>query len=404
MAAPLQYIRDDLHLSSSQQEVVSATATLSDACSMLVGGHLADRYGRRRTAIFACWCSVVGALMSSIFSVSFTWLVVWRLCSGVGNGLSILLLPMYISECVDAEHRGTYLTLFQLGVNSGCAFPYLFMILVDENWRSCLAFGSLPALFVLYNLSFHFPESIRWLRWKQDPDGFDLESAENESATADESTAEALVPPPHQPKPHLELLIGILLAYVNNCVDASLFYGPVIISKAIPNFSRKDANIFGLACSLLAAFSVLFAARFLINSLPRRRLYLLCLVVVTLTFLVSGVIFAKYSTEDFARDRVASTSVIITFSIMNIFAAIGPSILFVVILSELFTDSSYRARFMSYCTFAMSLFSLLINGSLLTFFETFGTASTFIGYGVTYGACLVFFWQYLPETKQRELV
>ncbi|KAJ0394142.1 hypothetical protein ATCC90586_011435 [Pythium insidiosum] len=348
MAAPLQYIRDDLKLSSSQQEAVSATATLSDACSMLVGGHLADRYGR--------------ALMSSLLSVSFSWLVVWRLCSGVGNGLSILLLPMYISECVDAEHRGTYLTLFQLGVNSGCAFPYLFMILVDENWRSCLAFGSLPALFVLYNLSFHFPESIRWLRWKQDPDGFDLESAENE------------------PKPHLELLIGVLLAYVNNCVDASLFYGPVIISNAIPHFSRKDANIFGLACSLLAAFSVLFAARFLINSLPRRQLYLLCLVVVTLTFVISGIIFAKYSTDDFAHDPIASGSVIITFAIMNIFAAIGPSILFVVILSELFTDSSYRARYMSYCTFSMSLISLLVNGSLLTLFETFGTAMTFIGW------------------------
>lgn len=115
MAAPLQYIREDLHLSTHQQEMVSATATLSDATSMLVGGYLADRYGRKRTAILACCCSIIGAILSSLCSFSFSWLVWWRLWSGVGNGLSILILPMYISECVETQHRGTYLTLFQLG-------------------------------------------------------------------------------------------------------------------------------------------------------------------------------------------------------------------------------------------------------------------------------------------------
>lgn len=115
LAATLQYMRDDLHLSSTQEEALSATATLSDACSMLVGGWLADRFGRKATAMFACSCSIVGALLAGIASASFSWLVLWRLCSGVGNGLSILLIPMYISECVDATSRGTFLTLFQLG-------------------------------------------------------------------------------------------------------------------------------------------------------------------------------------------------------------------------------------------------------------------------------------------------
>lgn len=115
LAASLQYIRDDLALTSSQEEIISATATLSDACSMLVGGHLADAYGRKSIALLACACSIAGAVCSSLFSTSFAMLFVWRLLSGVGNGLSILLLPMYISESVGSEHRGTFLTLFQLG-------------------------------------------------------------------------------------------------------------------------------------------------------------------------------------------------------------------------------------------------------------------------------------------------
>ncbi|KAF1330929.1 Major facilitator superfamily, partial [Globisporangium splendens] len=420
LAAPLQYIRDDLQLTASQEEIISATATLSDASSMLVGGYLADTYGRKYTALFACACSIFGALLASVFSTSFVTLFVWRLISGVGNGLSILLIPMYISESVGSNNRGTFLTLFQLGVNSGCAFPYLFMILVNENWRSCLAFGCLPALYVFYNFHVHFPESIKWLRWKENPLEYDLEDGssadsnaddEDEITTRNSSLSGSSASPHHQlsimsarPRPHLELCIGILLAYVNNCVDASLFYGPEIIAKTIPDYTRKDANIFGLLCSLVAVVSVLFAARFLIDKYPRRQLYLLCLAVVCVCFLLSGVIFARYSTEDFAQDAVASTSVMVTFAVLNIFAAIGPSILFVVVLSELFQDSSYRARYMSYCTFAMSLISLLVNGSLLTLFESFGTSATFIGYGVTYVACLAFFWVYLPETKQRQLV
>lgn len=115
LAASLQYIRDDLTLSSSQEEIISATATLSDASSMLVGGYLADAYGRKSTALFACACSILGALLSSMFSTNFTTLFIWRLLSGVGNGLSILLIPMYISESVGSDSRGTFLTLFQLG-------------------------------------------------------------------------------------------------------------------------------------------------------------------------------------------------------------------------------------------------------------------------------------------------
>ncbi|CEG42085.1 major facilitator superfamily [Plasmopara halstedii] len=115
LAATLQYMRDDLQLTLMQEEILSATATLSDACSMLIGGYLADRFGRKATAMFACSCSIVGALLAGGASSSFSWMVVWRLFSGVGNGLSILLLPMYISECVNATNRGAFLTLFQLG-------------------------------------------------------------------------------------------------------------------------------------------------------------------------------------------------------------------------------------------------------------------------------------------------
>lgn len=388
--------------------------------------------------MFACVCSIAGALLASAASDAFGWLVLWRLVTGVGNGLSILLIPMYISECVDARSRGAYLALFQLGVNAGCALPYVFMLTVSESWRACLAFGAFPALVVLYNFHFYLPESIKWLRWKSNPDGgVDLEvggdddlgpmsasssSSEDErgqddrdGTTASSTTIESQRSNKYQvvgadsispiaARPSVELATGILLAYVNNCVDASLFYGPEIIAKTSSDYSRRDANIFGLLCSLVAVAAVLVAAKFLIEKYSRRALYLLTLAVVCVCFLLSGAMFAHYSTEDFARDKSASTAVIAVFALLNVAAAVGPSVLFVVILSELFQDNSYRARYMSYCTFAMSLISLLVNGTLLSLFETLGTAATFIVYGLSYVVCLVYFWFYLPETKSRQLV
>lgn len=449
LAASLQYIRDDLALSAGEEEAVSATATLSDAASMLAGGWLADRFGRKATAMFACACSITGALLAGAASGSFAWLVLWRLCSGVGNGLSILLLPMYISECVDARSRGGYLAVFQLGVNVGCALPYLFMIAVTESWRACLAFGSLPALYVLYNFHFYFPESIRWLRWKAGPDGaLDLELGDPDAAPLDDDdddddmdesdgtgttkassqssakygrvaaaepestdptdptdpTAPLSAPVAASRRPHVELVTGVLLAYVNNCVDASLFYGPEIIASTRAGFSRRDANVFGLLCALVAVAAVLVAARCLIDRFSRRALYLLSLAIVCVCFLLSGALFARYSADDFARDPRASAAVMLVFAALNVAAAVGPSVLFVVILSELFHDNSYRARYMSYCTFAMSLISLLVNGSLLSLFQAAGTAATFTGYGVSYVLCLGYFWAFLPETKQRQLV
>lgn len=284
------------------------------------------------------------------------------------------------------------------------------MVLIAEKWRMCLALGALPALYVLYAFKTSFPESIKWLRWKENPNV--VVDIEGGSAPRPPSSPkyrqndrdEPVIDDDSHPRPRLELAIGLLLAYVNNCVDASLFYGPEIIAKTQADFTRRDANIFGLLCSLVAILSVLFAERFLIDKYARRSLYLLCLSVVCICFLLSGIIFARYSTADFASNPVASSSIMATFAVLNIFAAIGPNTLFVVILSELFQDSSYRATYMSYCTFTMSLVSLLVNGSLLSLFEALGTASTFIAYGATYVACGVFFAFHLPETKQRQLV
>nr|CCA22781.1 Major Facilitator Superfamily (MFS) putative [Albugo laibachii Nc14] len=384
LAAILPYIETTLKLSSTQQEIISATATLSDAISMLFAGVLADTFGRRPTANLACVCSIFGAIGASLFSLSATTLILWRLLSGIGNGISILLLPMYISECVDAASRSRLLSCYQLGVSTGCTLPYIYMA-IDQNWRRCLAFGSLPAVYILLSLVYFLPESLHWSRLAKVSSGGRSESLTVAAAS--------------------ELVVGILLAYVNNCIDAPLFYGPKIIASALPNYSQQNANMFGLVSSLVGIFAVLFAGYSLVNQYPRRQLYLICLFLVVCCFLVLTVIFTVYpKPADLVQHRVAIFILLVTILMLNVVSTIGPGILFVVILSELFHQTPKRATYTSWCTFAMSFFSLVINGTLLTLFDVFGVSITWGFYGCTYALCFAVLYRCLPDSKNRQLI
>lgn len=81
---------------------------------MLFGGWIADRYGRRNITLFAAAVSTVANLWASS-SETMHELILARLCVGLGNGLSILLVPLYVSESVTPENRGSIVAAFQSG-------------------------------------------------------------------------------------------------------------------------------------------------------------------------------------------------------------------------------------------------------------------------------------------------
>lgn len=269
-------------------------------------------------------------------------------------------------------------------VSTGCTLPYVYMAL-DQNWRRCLACGSLPAVYILISFAHVFPESVHWSRIAEVPSTRGSDSLTLTAAS--------------------ELVVGILLAYVNNCIDAPLFYGPQIVASALPSYTRQDANIFGLVSSLIGILAVLVAGYSLVNQYPRRQLYLICLFLVVCCFLVLSVIFAVYSNPvNLVQHQVAIIILLVTFVMLNVVSIVGPGILFVVILSELFHQTPKRATYTSWCTFAMSFFSLVINGTLLTLFDLLGVSITLAGYGCTYALCFAVFYKCLPDSKNRQLI
>ena len=114
LAPWLPALTKTFHLSNLQSEILSASGTGMDALSMILGGIITDKYGRKPLLLLGCVSSILGGSMS-VFSNCYLTLWIARCISGIGNGLTLLILPMYIGEGVSVSFRGFYLLMFQLG-------------------------------------------------------------------------------------------------------------------------------------------------------------------------------------------------------------------------------------------------------------------------------------------------
>jgi sugar porter (SP) family MFS transporter len=138
---------------------------------MLMGSPLANAIGRRRALILAGVLQLLGAFGTS-FSSS---LVIWnsfRLLTGLGGGLAVLVAPMYVSEIAPAERRGLFVTFNQMAIVIGAFASNLCTFIIAkylgpnlECWRWMFASQAVPMIIFLAGL-FFVPETPRWLLMK----------------------------------------------------------------------------------------------------------------------------------------------------------------------------------------------------------------------------------------------
>ncbi|XP_074275566.1 monosaccharide-sensing protein 2-like [Silene latifolia] len=137
-------------------------ATVVTTCS----GPVADSLGRRPMMIISSICYFVGAVMM-LWSPNVYILLVARLIDGLGVGLAVTLVPLYISETAPTEIRGLLNTLPQFTGSGGMFLSYCMvfgMSLMDKpNWRLMLGVLLIPSVVYFALTVFFLPESPRWL-------------------------------------------------------------------------------------------------------------------------------------------------------------------------------------------------------------------------------------------------
>lgn len=164
----------------AMQGLAMSIALLGCLVGAMMGGMLADRYGRKPLLLISAIIFLISAYATGAFSV-FHWFLIARFLGGVGIGLASGLSPMYIAEVAPESIRGKLVSLNQLTIVLGILGAQVVNWLIADpipeeftqtdiaaswngqmGWRWMFWGAAFPAgLFLL--LSFFIPESPRWL-------------------------------------------------------------------------------------------------------------------------------------------------------------------------------------------------------------------------------------------------
>jgi len=183
IAAALLYLGKTVNLTTEQTSIIVAAVLGGGMCSSLVAGVLADWLGRKKMMILSglIFVASVGLI---VISQSFVLLFAGRLLQGISGGIIAVVVPLYLAECLSAEHRGRGTAIFQFMLTFGIVIASLAgffytrqaeaaihaaagnttLILAAENhaWRGMFLSVIYPGALFFFG-SFFLSETPRWL-------------------------------------------------------------------------------------------------------------------------------------------------------------------------------------------------------------------------------------------------
>ena len=403
------FFRKEFTLTTFALEVIVSGVLAGAAAGALVGGRLADLFGRRKLLIATAIIFAAGAIVCAVASSALI-LGVGRIIVGFGIGLSSSGVPVYISEVAPADARGWQVSLFQLAITVGILLAYLvdYALAAIQGWRWMFGLALVPAAIFGAGM-FFLPESPRWLlrrgeretaramlariRGTNEVDA-ELREIEQSVTKAPESGRFAdLFAVSLRPA----LIVGIGLAIFQQItgINTVIYYAPLIIQTA--GISSASGAI--LATAGIGAVNVLMTifSMWLIDRRGRRPLLLTGIAGMAVTLGLLGIVFhlPHQSTE------MAWIAVISMMAYVGSFAiSLGP--IFWLLISEIYPLKIRNSAEGLAATFNWGA-NLLVTLTFLTLVEKLGPSRTFWFYGLCAIAAGIFSYYFVPETKGRTL-
>ena len=129
----------------------------------LLGGRLADRFGRKAVVGYSLFLAGLGSLLTAL-APSLSWVFLFRFLTGLGLGAELPVAASLMGEISPKAHRGRMVVLLEAFWAVGWLLAALvgYLLVPSLGWRAAFLAGALPALYAAY-LRLSLPESPRWL-------------------------------------------------------------------------------------------------------------------------------------------------------------------------------------------------------------------------------------------------
>ncbi|MFJ8532195.1 sugar porter family MFS transporter [Streptomyces sp. NPDC093591] len=408
-------MKEDLGLTAFTEGFVVSILIFGAAFGALIGGRLADTYGRRHNILMLAGVFTIGTL-GCVVAPNWEVLALFRFILGLAVGGASATVPVYLAEVSPAERRGSLVTRNEVMIVSGQFAAFVINALIfniwgehDGVWRYMLVVAVLPA-FALFFGMLRMPESPRWLISK----GREAEALEvlkqirsPERATAEMAEVHALAEEEKQAQtggwadlavPWIRrlLLIGIGLGVFQQFtgINSIMYYGSQLLEDA--GFSAKAAIIANTANGLFSVLGITVGI-LIMNKIDRRKMLLGGFALTTSFHILVGL------AATLLPDSTAKPYIILLFVIGFVFSmqgTIGPLVW--LLLAEIF-PLKIRSFAMGMCVFMLWIANAGVAFGFPPVVSALGIAPTFFIFAGLGVAALLFIHTMVPETRGRSL-
>ncbi|XP_020216858.1 probable polyol transporter 3 [Cajanus cajan] len=434
MSGALIFIKEELEISDTQQEVLAGILNICALVGSLIAGRTADYIGRRYTITVASILFMVGSILMG-YGPNYTILMAGRCVAGIGVGFALLIAPVYSAEISSAKSRGFLTSLPELCIGIGILLGYVINYFLGKlslklGWRLMLGIAAIPSLALALGILV-MPESPRWLvmqghlekaknvllqisNTEQEAElrfqdiklaaGIDMNDSKEMVKVPEKKNSggvwkELIIRPTYAVRWMLIAAVGIHFFEHATGIEAVMLYSPRIFKKA--GVTSKDKLLLTTIGVGITKVSFLIIASFFLDRVGRRRLLLISTGGMICSLLVLGFSLTMVDTSDKELLWALTLSIVATYFFVAFFnIGLGPVTW--VYSSEIF-PLKLRAQGASIGVAVNRLTNAAISMSFISIYKAITIGGAFFVFAGSSVLAWLFFYFFLPETKGRAL-
>ncbi|MCJ1714329.1 sugar porter family MFS transporter [Microbacterium sp. M1A1_1b] len=411
-------MKQELGLTNLTEGVVTSSLLFGAAIGAMLGGRIADGWGRRRTIIALAVTFFVGTLIC-VFSPTFAVIVVGRVLLGLAVGGASTVVPVFLAELAPYEIRGSLSGRNELMIVIGQLAAFLVNAVIGNLWgegngvwRIMLAVCALPAVALFVGM-LRVPESPRWLASKGRNDEAlailrQIRTDERAVAELDDIKRTTAFEATVQRERGWRVLLGnkwlirivligagLGVAQQLTGINSIMYYGQTVLIES--GFQASAALIANIAPGVIAVIGGVIAIANM-ERINRRTTLIIGFTLTTICHFLIGIASVALPEGNAARPWVILFLVVAFVGSMQTFLNIAVW----VVLSEIF-PTQIRALGMGIAVFCLWIANAFLGLYFPTIVAATGITGTFFGFGIVGLLALFFIWKFVPESRGRTL-